>query len=286
MVRSSLKEGVVSFWTLSASFDRQSLLEGWGALGHADLVPEPRPYVAVLKDALAEVVGTAHTLIRPLASKTGFTVVRENRGEDENEFVPLFNARIPEGEGSPLFNNESDVTDKVLAAFFQKRGQLTAQQVSGAMVAAVYKLGGIRLRPTGGIYWLAGSRMDEWEQAGGVVAAAARGGAATTYVIRHEIDEKAALAVQDALVEEVEAEAKRLVQEVQSGELGGRAVRTRKAEAVALRNKVTEYEQLLNTHLGSLRSSLDAAEQSIAMAALLTMADLSGFRQEVASVAD
>ena len=94
MVKSRINSGAVTFWTLSEWTDIGRLRSAWGPLGLAKLVPDQRPPLACLKDALEEVVGTNHVLVRPLASKTGFVAVKEQRGTEDNAYAPLFSARV------------------------------------------------------------------------------------------------------------------------------------------------------------------------------------------------
>jgi hypothetical protein len=70
-------------------------------------------------------------------------------------------------------------------------------------------------------------------------------------------------------VAEVHAEATRIREEVQAGDLGTRALETRQRQAAELREKVSLYEDLLSVGLANLHQSVDEAEQASATAALL-----------------
>ena len=210
--------------------------------------------------------GTHQVLIRPLGSKTGFTAVREQRGAEENEYQPLFSARIIEGRDDPFFSVTSEETFKVLEAYRKHVGRLTAQQVSSALVNVVSQLGGTRLRPTGGVYWLAGDRIADWEDASEAVAQAADGGKSVAYVVEHELDSGSVMAVRDALIAEVTAETQRISREIQSGDLGKKAIESRKNEAALLKKKVEDYESILDVTLDHLKKGLDCIDQSQALA--------------------
>ena len=79
--------GAVAFWTLAEWTDRDRLRAGLTPLGLEKFVPEPRPAPAVLRDALEEVVGGPRVLVRPLAGRDGFAVVRGDRGAARNAYA-------------------------------------------------------------------------------------------------------------------------------------------------------------------------------------------------------
>jgi hypothetical protein len=275
--------GLITFWSLSEYSNREKLMGAWSPLGLGKLVPEPRPAVTCLKDAMIEVVGSSKNLVRPLASRTGFVVVNETRGTEENQYQPRFSARVTEGINKPLFSIDTEETRKVEESFYKHLGRLRNTQVTAALVAAVSQLGGTRLRPSGGIYWLAGDRLEAWEQLAAGATDAAEDGQNTIYLLKHDLDASAVTAVKDAIVAEIEYETNRLVTELREGDLGRRAVESRKREAAALRDKVSEYESILNVGLEHLRKHLDAVDQTAALSALLLAADLESADQEDAS---
>src|SRR5690348_1259544 len=86
--------GAVLFWTIGECTSRVSLLDGLDAAGFAAFVPEPRPPAGALKDALEHVLGGPTTLIRPLKTRDGFTVVTEQRGDHGNYYSNSLVARI------------------------------------------------------------------------------------------------------------------------------------------------------------------------------------------------
>jgi hypothetical protein len=116
-----------------------------------------------------------------------------------------------------------------------------------------------------------------WERTTEAVGLAADAGRSVGYSITHELDEAAVLAVRDALVAEVTAETRRIAADIQSGELGERAIESRKNEAAALRQKVVRYESMLNVALDGLKQGLESIEQSQAIAALLLSAAATPF---------
>jgi hypothetical protein len=263
--------GAVVFWSLSEWTSRELLKEGFEAAGLAAFVPDPRQPPAALRDALEEVLGGPHVLVRPLRSRDGFAVVEEERGEHGNHYHQQLLARVGEG-GALAFTPDDDRALAVRAAYERQRGLLRAARVSGALVGVLDSLGGTRLRPGGSVYWLPPHRLDEWDRAAAAVEAAGVHRANSLYLLRHRMDADAVRAVRDAVVAEVQAEATRIHDEVLAGELGDKALETRRARAGELREKIGLYEHLLDVGLGGLRTAVDRADQAAAAAVLLASA--------------
>jgi hypothetical protein len=262
--------GAVVFWSLADGTDRWQLRSGFAPLGLESFVPDPRPASAVLKEALEEVLGGPRVLVRPLAARDGFAVVTEDRGRAGNSYHTGLVARVSAGDPPELsFDPVDERAARVIGKYREHEGKVPAAQLSAALVKVVESLGGTRLRPTGAVYWVPGHKLDEWAAVAHAVERAATGRPSAVYVIKHKLDADAVRAVRDAVVGEVRADADRIVAEVSGGDLGGRALDTRRKEAAALRDKVLLYEDLLNVGLAGLHRAIDAADQAAATAALL-----------------
>ncbi|WP_020475826.1 hypothetical protein [Zavarzinella formosa] len=269
--------GGVVFWTLADHTDRDKLREAFRPLDLENHVPEPRLPSAVLRDALEEVLGGSRVLVRPLADRDGFTVVREERGRTNNAYVTELVAKVacPDPirlDIEPLDERASLIHD----ACRRHAVRIPAAQMSAAMVRIVESLGGTRLRPGGAVYWVPGPKLDDWTQAAEAVEKSSEGRPSAVYVLRHKLDADAVRAVRDAVITEVRAEASRIQTEVSSGELGGRALETRKRQAAELRRKVNLYEDILSIALSGLHQAVDEADQAAAMASLLISAEPAG----------
>src|SRR5262249_17333250 len=140
-----------------------------------------------------------------------------------------------------------------------------------------------RRPPAGGLSWRPARQLDEWPRAVSAVESAAEGKPSTVYVLRHRLDADAVRAVRDAIVAEVQAESARIHDEVVGGELGSRALETRRSEAGQLRQKIALYEGLLNVGLEGLYHAVDRAAPAAAAAVLLGSAQANG---EAAAPAD
>jgi hypothetical protein len=270
MVRSVLDVGgAVAFWALADWTNRARLEAEFGVLGLAGLVPDPRPAPACLRAALDDLFGGPRVLVRPLASRDGFAVVKEDRGLAANRYATDLTARVTGHPPALAFDPWDGRAVRVEEAYRAQLGRVPAAQVSTALVKAVEALGGIRLRPSGAVYWVPGPRLEEFAAAAGAVERAAESRPSSVYLLRHRLDRDAVRAVRDAVVHEVRAEAERICAEVNTGELGGRALEARHKQAGELRQKVLLYEDLLSVGLQGLHAAVDQADQAAATAALL-----------------
>jgi hypothetical protein len=271
MVESRLDVGgAVVFWSLAEWSRRDRLAAHLAPLGLEALAPEQRPAPAALRAALEDVFAGPRVLIRPLASRDGFAVVREDRGLAANQYQTELTARVTSGSLPSLtFDPWDGRALKVEEAYRAQLGRVSASQVSTMLVKVIDSMGGTRLRPSGAVYWLPGPRLDEWARVAEAVEQAADGAFSAVYLLRHRLDHDAVRAVRDAVVAEVHAEAGRIKDEVLAGELGGRALETRQKQAADLRRKVLLYEDLLSVGLKGLHRAVDEADQAAATAAIL-----------------
>jgi hypothetical protein len=262
--------GAVVFWSLAEWSDRNRLAARFSSLCLDWLVPDPRPAPAALRAALEEVFAGPRMLIRPLASKDGFAVVREDRGLASNQYQTQLTARVVGSTPPSLTFDPWD--SRALAVEGSYRTHLervSAMQVSATLVRLVEWLGGTRLRPGGSVYWLPGHRLDDFARAAEAVEDSADGKPGGVYLLRHRMDADAVRAVRDAVIAEVHAEAGRIKEEVLTGELGTKALETRQKQAAELREKVSLYEDLLSVGLKGLHRAVDEADQAAATAALM-----------------
>ena len=273
--------GIVAFWSLAEWSTREVIKEGLLDLGLAKYIPEPRTPAAALKDALGEVYTMPTQLIRPLNSKEGFTVVEEERGLDANEYRTLLTAKINKNLHISCEPYSSAQSGDLVNRFNRHMGLLTTANVSAALVKLLDMLGGTKLRPTGSIYWLPDFVVPQWVEIAGVFERAAVGRPNAIYRMANVMDGEAIRAVRDAVVAEVQNEAARIDREVQSGELGEKALENRKEQAQELAKKIHLYEELLGCGLQNLVTAVERAENAACVAAL-TLSVSGGLVEQVA----
>lgn len=261
--------GIVTFWSTGEWTSRNGILAGFRVLSLDKFVPEEPSDFSCLGAALREVFPKGY-LVRPLRTRTGYDVSLERRGDERNDYS--FHCTYKAKDATVTASGNDHELEAVRSTFTQVKTRLSGDAVGVALTGVLGMLGGTRLRPRGGVYWLADTEADAWASACAVVENAAIRGENKVYQIRHEIDAQSVRAVRDAITAEVTSEVARLEQEILEGGLGGRALRTREELCCSLRDKVKVYEGLLSTGLTSLLESLDRAELAASQAAMLAAA--------------
>lgn len=257
--------GFTTFWGLTDRTNADTLRENLDAIGLGDLLPDVRDDGPALKRAIRRYYPGKHTLVRELPGIVGFAVVQEETAGAEMEYEEEFRVGLADGM---LFTNPMDHPSRegIRAAYQEEKNIIPAAKIGGLLVRVANRLSGIRLRPTGGFYWLPNTSRDTWEQVCGAVEASNREN--VIWHMRTTTDERTVDAVCDSLTIQVESRLEKLEEELAEGALGERALRTRENEAQELDALVKTYEGILGKTLKGLRARADAVEQSACLAIL------------------
>jgi hypothetical protein len=245
-------DGSVVFWTLSKDSVRQTIIDGWTAVGAGwgKMAPKERTPEACLRDALSDRFPKA--LIRPLEKKDGFAVLQEVRYRDDVQTACTHAVAFDSNGGIEIRRGYTMTLEMELhEAYTRQRAILKPSQVATSLVGILSHLNAVVLRPTGGIYWLPDASLSTWQELADVVQAAGVGGRNAIYRITHTFDAESVRAVRDAVLAEADREAAEIIKDVDSGELGERALKSRAEQADRLKLKVQEYERILNESLGT-----------------------------------
>ncbi len=257
--------GAITYWTLANNSDLAKLRDHWAAVGMDSLLPERQEGIAVLRAALAEHCLAEPVLIRRLANRKALTVVREDCGDAENEYRAVLRAEIAD-DGSIRTTPDNPLIADRYAAWCNR---LTAARLGSALAHVVSALGGITLRPAGGVYWLPAKALPDWATiAQGVETASLNCRPNTVYVLRTHADPETVRAVRDGLAAEIDAAVNGIAAELATGELQARAIDTRRQAAHGLRAKIRAYEAALGEALDTVRAKVDSIEQAAALAEL------------------
>jgi hypothetical protein len=268
--------GLITFWTLCEWTHRDRLLSGLQLLGLGKYCPEPRTGLACLRDALGIVFKDGKFFIRAL-KRDGFAVytstVDKYKVTDTHVITVLTDAQnklsFHDDDGNAKYCEQAQA---VVDECNRYAGLLPKASVTAALVHMLESLGKwTRLRPSGGFYWLPDTRLDQWRAIGNAVEIAAMG-RSNVYRVSHQMDADALRAVTDGIREQITAEATRIEREIQTTELGDKAIESRKHEAARLKEQVKEFEDLLDVSLKDLEAACDRAENAEAMAALVASA--------------
>ncbi len=263
--------GGIVMWSLPEYVERDAIKAAVTSVSptYTELVPGPRPPSAVLKEAMTEVFAGSHTLIRPLKSRNGFTAIKENRGENDNQYAGEFVAKVDEVTEQLTFSSSDIRKDNVEKAYEAQKGKMNNNELTALMIDILQnKLNGVSLRPRGGVYWVPGAQTEAWNKLREALANV--DSSIKVYHFEHDVGPEYLKAVKDAIVRDVQSESAALKEEILGPkQLGKRALVSKKKQANALRDRIAIYEGILSTNLTELRSEVDEVDVVAGEAAIL-----------------
>lgn len=264
--------GAVTYWTLPEFSDAKKLEDGFEAIGLAPYTPTRPTHLVALKRALTEVFTKRKHLVRPLKSETfpRFAVVREEAGHDDLDYNIIFRVEADDLDNLHFDNPDHPAVPAIDEAYRKQRAQVPSGAVGSALSTIAHALGGVRLRDSGGVFWLPADALDKWNAVAGVVTNAAAEGRGCIYRLRTAIDESTIEAVGDAITRDVEDSIADIQKKLKEQERRS-SFEKRKDEAVALDARIAKYEQVLGRTLADLRAKAKTAENEAALAALAAM---------------
>lgn len=271
--------GSMILWTIAPQSSLEVLANGLRALGKEQFTPEPRTPLACLKSALGEVYkpvekGEKYTVDRANNGQPGF-VVAVSRPKDEIHPEDTWSrvvvvAKLNEETGEvtldpPDYDKRREVRERMAEA----AKWVTAAAVAKVLTDVIESLHGVAIRPTGGVYWLNESEMEEFGEVARLVESVAGGDKETKVFTPHVVaDDEMVRMVGVYLTEEVEAAVAKLERELAAGDLKEQGCLSRLREAGKLSEKVQRYEVSFNEPLVKLQEACQRAASAAAMAAL------------------
>lgn len=272
--------GAVVYWNLTNDFDAEKLERGFDSLGLAKFCPSARTRAAALKHGLLIACNECkmeNTLVRALQNpdEDGFIVVREQRGDTNNEYDTLYHAYYSDVSGYVITPSGSDFAHAAENAYHRSRRNVSAAAVSKALVNLASELSGTPLRPSGAIYWLPQDQLARWNA---IVQAVENAGYGETkvYQIKTIFDDAAIMALRDAVSHAISQDARALANYSDKPGVGEKFYESRKAEAAALREKVKRWENTLNLTLSDLHKTVDLCEEHVVEASLAGLPNVFG----------
>lgn len=262
--------GLIVWWRLSGDVAHVTLEQAATAAG----LPEedrPRPVgdATALRRAVRDQTNQRR-LVRPLGRQDGWALVEEEVQGDRLIHRQVLTAKLVDGLPQ-LETYHEGLRAAVNAAFERHLGINTTGDVSDWVVRQVERARAVRLRDTGGIYFVPRDAVPAWHR----VTATLRG------VTDHRLFEVPALQndeAVEAILDAVEREAAQAVEELDAalaeaaaqaeGAPGPRSLRAKAERAGELAKKVGSYGELLGRAVDYMTERLGALQGSLVEAAM------------------
>lgn len=235
--------------------------------GYERFSPEKRTWSASLKLAISDEIKKLQgsNLVRPLADqeKNGFSVMREIKGQDENQYPVLFHANVS-NEKVYCLKVSSDMGDQLaLESRLQKGAEFYHNVLTGAATGKVLvniirkRFDGTSIQDGGKMYFIPSKHLEEWKLIEKIfVGAAAPPHFNRMYRLGYKIDENSMLAIKDQIESELLLETRRIMDDFKANDMSKRVLENRADKIDGLVKKMELYESILDTSLGSCRDQL------------------------------
>jgi len=263
--------GLITFWTLSGSVEYATLGTEWSGAGHdIEVLPRETTYMEALRRAMQHI--KPRNFIRSVEQekRRGYVLV----DEEKRAGLPTFsnNTIITLNEDDHLvIDRRSNYTDEILSRYKVELRTITSHDMSSWLISLVESVGGIRLRESGGIYFVPQTSADTWRA---YVACIRTCTQHTVYEVPAMRSDEAVRTILDALTAEAEASVSEVfgVLEKAQSKLNTKSVNARTKQCAALIAKLETYENLLGTQLDTIKTRVLECQTAVTAAAVVSLA--------------
>ena len=279
MIEKTIKyNGILTHWSLTDESNRQILKDGFENLGLAELIPSPKNDTQALLRALHKTFKGQDIVIKTVRGTSGYKVCGRQDTAGKTRYTESLKVTFDSSGDLQYEENEvftslrfDDASKFILEAEFHYQKKLVSGAALGTILSAAARhLGGISMRPRGGFYWIPKTSKAKWKEISEVISLSYHRN--TVSVIQTTTDTDTLDAICVALVAQVESKLGQLETDLEEGELGKRALKTRERAASDLDSLVQDYEKILGKTLTSLRDRVEEVESTASLAILEAMA--------------
>jgi hypothetical protein len=257
--------GAIVFWRLAGAVSYDDLDCAWaGAALDARLLPSPVGASTALKRTM-QTFREKNVMVKPLRTGAdGFVLVHETYVDGRPSYRNGLEVTLKDDGGLTMDPFDDETAAQLSATYGHHLEHLTPQDVSSWLVWLVRTVLAVRLRDTGGIYFVPRDHLETWRRYVGAIRAASH---CAMFEIPAMRTDEAAAAILDAVTREAQEVAEELAQELQ-GDLSARALRGRGKRIAELEGKLAAYENLLGVKLEALREQFGELQAKVAAAVL------------------
>ncbi len=268
-VTDSETAGAIVWWRLSGQLPIDRLRDAWEDAG---LDPSLLPKQPTSTESLARTMRehqSARVLARPLGGRKGWALVQETPAEDDLAYDTLCTAKAINGDNVAVSGDAPDeLVHKIRDSYEHYRNTLTTTDISTWISAKLIgQVKAIKLRETGGIYFVPRDHMEIFRQWVGTLRSVSDH---VVYEVPALKSEEAIEAILAALMAEADGEVEGMEDELDCEELGVRALKNRERRCEALRSKLDTYEALLGRSLNAMTERVEAL-QGVVVASMLAL---------------
>jgi hypothetical protein len=269
--------GAIAYWRLSGAIDYDDLEQAWTKRAlDPKLMPSPVTPGTALKRTM-QTFKDSSVLVRPLREeREGFVLVHEQYVNGRPSYTNGMEVSLVAQMDGTYDLNIANVADEisagevtsVFATWRRQLGILTQSDISSWLVHLVRTVDAVRLRDTGGIYFIPRYMLPLWDT---YVAAIRESSSSLVFQIPAMKSDEAINAIVDAMTNEAQEAVEAMAKEIDTWgeEPNKRAVNVRTERLRVLEEKLGKYESLLGVKLDELRGQVGEVGARLAEAALM-----------------
>lgn len=282
--------GKIVMWALRGDTNRDLLQTSWDSEGLPENL-KPSDYTQpalALQNALRDLARGRRSLVRPLRQRGAWCVINEQVYEgtaedgeaavtaEELEHTTSYRAWIERDTNSSGATNVSlhlkgasdETAEAVNDAFTHQREHMAANAFSSWLTKAIEQITcAVKIRKSGGVYYVPESKVSVFDS---IVSAIS---VANPSHVFHTITAMKADNCVATVLEAVNREAAEIIDaienEIDTGNLGKRALNSRRGNLATLSDKLGAYETLLGGALDDIKTRLDDADVALGESILL-----------------
>ncbi|GAF81743.1 unnamed protein product, partial [marine sediment metagenome] len=219
------------------------------------------PFATVALGRACWSMNSRSTFTRQLAGRSGYAIVKELCDDDgEMHYEVLIEAMLDESKQHLVLRqpngqvNIDSMLSTLRLAFDKAQCTLTNNDISAWLTKLTVQAHAVSLRDTGGIYFLTRDEMADFRVWTTTLSGCT---AHRVFEVPALNSEEAIEAVLDAITRESETLLDSLTTELDNGDLGKRALRTREGRCSAMSSKLEAYAGLLGPRLDAINARLE-----------------------------
>ena len=256
--------GCIVWWRLSGGLNLPDLYAAWTEAGLDEkfLPDRPSPGVA-LRRAVASVKGGARRMVRT-HPKGGFAIVDERTEDGELAYRQDMHATLDKVGRLVIQPWGHRDEEAVTSGFRSFQDELVQADVSPWLCDLMDRyVDAVRLRDTGGVYFIPQHAMAKWKHIAEVIRKATKH---TINAVPAMRTQDAVAAIEDAIASEAERAVESIAAELAEKKLGSKALNNRITTTEDVERKLERYEAFLGGRLEALHTKLQELRASITVA--------------------
>jgi hypothetical protein len=267
--------GRIVYWTLSGVVEFDAFIEALEIGGiQKDLFPLPQTPDRALKRAVESILVENKMIARPIKALAGQSLFREEQKPQRVRLSPELTVHVRDVGGyipGLVFSPEGHDLEKLITQRFARAiTELDTISISGWIHKVLTQFSAVTMRAAGGFYFIPKAELSEWYRHMEPLQKTSRH---KIYALPAVNSQDVIAAVLDALEAETKQVASELEVELQTLDLGVRALTFRAGKCDRMISKFERYEGILGQKLENLRKVFDTLKAQTSTMILMATPD-------------